>query len=151
MSIFFMYLQTASRFIGMNCLSGFSFCILYRIPVSVATTNCRASDDRACFIMPSVESMCPLFARSPLDMWYMVDDVQLHSGWTKKSAFLKLASIWLMSSAFMPAWTWHSPGQMNMFFLFVTSATYEPRNRSGRKRTSLSAGMLETTLTAVEE
>src|SRR5688500_8886725 len=103
-----MYLQTASLLIGMNSFSGFSFFILYRIPVSVATTNCSAFEVRACFIIPSVESMCPVFDRSPFDMWYMVDEVQLHSGWTRKSAFLKVASMLLISSALMPAWTWHS-------------------------------------------
>src|SRR5690554_2667022 len=103
--IFFMYLHTASRLIGINCLSGLSFCMRYNMPVSVATTNCFASDALACFIIPYVDRMWPVFASSPFDIWYIVEEVQLHSGWTRKSALLKVVSISLMSSAFMPACT----------------------------------------------
>ena len=51
----------------------------------------------------------------------------------------------------MPACTWHSPIQMRMFCRPVTRWTCAPRNWSGRKSTSRSAGIDSTTSTALDD
>ena len=51
----------------------------------------------------------------------------------------------------MPACTWHSPIQMRMLVRPVTRWTWAPRNWSGRKSTSRSAGIDSTTSTALDD
>ena len=51
----------------------------------------------------------------------------------------------------MPACTWHSPIQIRMLVRPVTRWTWAPRNWSGRKSTSRSAGTDSTTSTALDD
>ena len=57
----------------------------------------------------------------------------------------------LISSDLIPAWTWHSPGHIFIFFLLVISATYDPKNISGKNKIGFSKGIDATTLVALED
>ena len=94
--------------------------------------------------MPSVERMCVRpFANAIA--WL----AQPHSGWTSSSASGTLAQR-STSSGRMPAWTWHSPIQM-CSLRPVTRSSQRPRNMSGRKRISRSAGIASITAFALPE
>ena len=106
---------------------------------------------RARCTIPSVESTCVVARRVPASSTaaYMHWLAQPHSGWISRSASGPLVAASLAtSSGRMPAWTWHSPGQI--FILRpVTRSRYAPRNMSGRNRISRSAGTASITCAGV--
>ena len=64
---------------------------------------------------------------------------QPHSGWISRSTPGRLSIILVTSSGRIPAWTWHSPGQIFILRPVIRSR-YAPRNMSGRNRISRSSG-----------
>jgi hypothetical protein len=132
----------AARATGKKVLVGFSFCIVWRMPVSVATRNVFAVDSRARLTIPLVEATKSACLSAPVK--------QPHSGWTNSSAPGCARRSASRSASLMLKCTWQDPGH-RWIDRPVFSRTNCPRYMSGRNKISLSADTDCTTRTALEE
>ena len=149
--IFFMYGQTAASDAARKRLPGESCSMRWMIPTSVATMKVLAADAAARRTIPSVEVTTVAGPRrSPDDIRYSVDEVHPHSGWISSSASGCSRRMASRRSGWMPACTWHSPIQ-TCIFRPVTRSRWAPRNISGQKRISRSAGIERITASAFDE
>src|SRR6266498_5543223 len=100
------------------------------MPVSVATKNLLADD---CFDSATIPPVDRIFVRSagrtPSDSRYIAAVEQPHSGWMRSSASGFASAFSRISTAPIPAWTWHSPIH-RCIFRPVCRSTCAPRNRS---------------------